>query len=199
MRLGRIVAVTGAAILLLLSVVPAALAYQGQVVTQVTVTGPAAFTCNEPFTVTATALDSNGQPVEGQAVAWSIGAGLQTGDGITPATSTTNASGKATATVTLACVVADRTIVATASSTNGEVVLGGGQIVLSETATPNAATPSPGTTTAAGVTSPPTAASTGSTGSNSSSFPLWVFILSGLLILLIIVVFLTLRFDLLRR
>jgi hypothetical protein len=195
MRLGRIVAVTGAAILLLLSVVPAALAYQGQVVTQVTVTGPATFTCNTPFTVTATALDSKGQPVEGQAVAWSIGAGLQTGDGITPATSTTNASGKATATVTLACVAADRTIVATASSTNGEVVLGGGQIVLSETATPNAATPSPVT----GVTSPPTAASTGSIGSSSSSIPVWVFILIGLIVLLMTAALLTRRSGLLRR
>ena len=84
MRLGHRLAAVGAAALLLLSVAAsAAIAYQGQIPTQVTVAGPqGTLICNRVVTLTATVLDSGGNPVDNQAVVWTFGAGQVAGDQI---------------------------------------------------------------------------------------------------------------------
>jgi hypothetical protein len=126
MRLGHRLAAAGAAALLLLSVAAsAAFGYAGQVANQVTVAGPAGvLACNTALVVTATVLDSGGNPVDGRDVVWTFGAGMQTGDHIVLPTTTTNLSGVTSTTVILACVVGNRTIVATAAPASGQVVLG---------------------------------------------------------------------------
>ena len=125
MRLGHRLAAVGAAALLLLSVAAsAAIAYQGQIPTQVTVAGPqGTLICNRGVTLTATVLDSGGNPVDNQAVVWTFGAGQVAGDQIVTPSTITNASGVATTTVTLASVVGSRTIVATAGPASGQIVL----------------------------------------------------------------------------
>jgi hypothetical protein len=126
MRLGHRLAAAGAAALLLLSVVAsAAFGYAGQVANQVTVAGAAGtLICNTSLVVTATVLDSGGTPVDLRAVVWTFGAGMQTGDQILEPNTTTNASGVTITHVKLACVVGNRTIVATAAPASGQVVLG---------------------------------------------------------------------------
>jgi hypothetical protein len=122
---------------------PAVLGYAGQVAGQVTVTPPAGtLVCNTPFTVSATILDVNGIPFDATTVTWSFKAGTsQTGDTISPLTSTTNASGVATTTVTLACIVGSRTILATAGTVSSGAVLGITATGLPNTATGGAGTP----------------------------------------------------------
>jgi hypothetical protein len=126
MSLGHRLGAAGAAALLLLSVAaPAAFAYEGQVAQQVTVAGPAGtLSCNMALTVTATVLDAGGKPVDNRAIAWTFGAGKVTGDQIVTASTTTNATGVATTTVKLACVVGNRTVIATADASSGQAVLG---------------------------------------------------------------------------
>jgi hypothetical protein len=126
MRLGLKFAAGGAAALLLLCVVaPAAFSYQGQIVNQLTVAGPAGtLHCNTNLTVTATLLDAGGTPVDGRTVTWAITAGQKTGDQVLTVSTTTNAAGVATTTVKLACVVGSRTVTATADPASGSVVLG---------------------------------------------------------------------------
>ncbi len=126
MKLGHRLAASGVAALLLLSVAaPAVMGYEGQVTHQVAVSGPAGtLACNTALTVTATVLDAGGKPVDNRAVAWSIGAGKVTGDQVVTASTMTNATGVATTTVKLACVVGNRTVIATADASSGQAVLG---------------------------------------------------------------------------
>jgi len=126
MKLGHRFAASGVAALLLLSVVaPAVMGYAGQVANQITVAGPAGtLVCNTNLTVTATVLDAGGNPVDNRAVVWTFGAGKVTGDQIVTASTTTNATGVATTTVKLACVVGNRTVIATSAPSTGQVVLG---------------------------------------------------------------------------
>jgi hypothetical protein len=125
MRIGHKFLAAGAAAVLLLSVAaPAVFAYEGQIPTQVTVAGPGGvLACNTALTVTATVLDANGNPIAALAVVWTFGAGQVTGDHIVVGTTTTNAQGVATTTVNLACVIGNRTIVATADPASGQTVL----------------------------------------------------------------------------
>jgi hypothetical protein len=126
MRLGHRLAAAGAVALLLLSVAAsAAFGYAGQVAVQVTAAGPAGtLPCNTALVVTATVLDGGGIAVDGRDVVWTFGAGMHTGDHIVLPTTTTNASGVTSTTVVLACIVGNRTIVATATPASGQVVLG---------------------------------------------------------------------------
>lgn len=126
MRLGHRLAAAGAVALLLSSVAAsAAFGYAGQVAVGVTVAGPAGtLPCNTALVVTATVLDGFGDPVDGRDVNWTFGAGMKTGDKIVLATTTTNASGVTSTTVVLACIVGNRTIVATTGAASGQVVLG---------------------------------------------------------------------------
>lgn len=126
MKLGQRLAASGVAALLLLSVAaPAVMGYEGQVTHQVAVSGPAGtLACNTALTVTATVLDAGGNPVDNRAVVWTFGAGKVTGDQIVTASTTTNATGVATTTVKLACVVGNRTVIATSAPSSGQVVLG---------------------------------------------------------------------------
>ena len=189
MRLGRRFAAVGVAAVLLLSVAASAtFAYQGQIVNQVTVTGPAgSISCGVPLTLHATLLDSNGVAVDNRAVVWTFGAGHVTGDQIGQPSTTTNALGVATTTVTLACLVGNRTIVATAGSSSGQTVLILGQIVGGATGSPAA-----GTTT----TPPPTAGSS-PTGIINGSTPMWVLVFLGACLLLLLI--LVARFMMRRR
>ncbi len=105
---------------------PAVLGYAGQVTGQVSVSGPSGtIVCNTPVTVSATVLDVNGKPFDNTPVTWSFASGTaKPGDKISPTTSTTNASGVATTTVTLACVAGSRTVNATSGTFVGGAVLG---------------------------------------------------------------------------
>jgi hypothetical protein len=143
MSLGHRLAAAGAAALLLLSVAaPAAFGYAGQVANQVTVAGPAGIlVCNTALTVTATVLDAGGIPVDNREVVWSFGAGQVTGDQIITVSTMTNALGVATTTVKLACVVGNRTIVATAAPAAGQIVLGITATGLPPTSTDPGSTP----------------------------------------------------------
>ena len=126
MKSGHRLAASGVAALLLLSVaVPAVLGYAGQVANQVSVAGPAGtLVCNTNLTVTATVLDSGGTPVDNRAVVWSFGAGAVSGDQIVTVNTMTDAAGVTSTTVKLACVIGNRTVVATADPASGQVVLG---------------------------------------------------------------------------
>jgi hypothetical protein len=187
MRMGRSLAAGGFAALLLLGVgASAAFAYQGQVANLVTVTGPSGTTaCNTPLTLTATVLDSHGLPVDNLAVVWTFGAGQLTGDQIVPTSTTTNASGVTTTTLTLACIAGNRTVVASAAPAGGQLVISP-EFVQGATATPVASGRS--------VTPPPTVGSS-PPGTTNDSTPLWAFALLGicLLLLLAVVVWSTVR------
>jgi len=142
MSLGHRLAAVGAAALLLLSVAAPAFAYEGQVPNQVTVVGPAGtLVCNTALTVTATVLDASGNPVDNREVVWSFGAGQVTGDQIITVSTMTNALGVTTTTVRLACVVGNRTIVATATPAAGQAVLGITATGLPPTSTDPGSTP----------------------------------------------------------
>lgn len=143
-RLGRAAL---AAVLLAVLTVPAVFGYAGQVAGQVSVAVPSGtIACNTAITVSATVLDVNGKPFDTTTVTWSFKAGTsQTGDKINTLTSTTNASGVATTTVTLACIAGSRTVVATAGTGAGAVL---GEAVLGLTAAglPNTSTLPDGST-----------------------------------------------------
>jgi hypothetical protein len=101
------------------------LGYAAQVAGAVSVGGPGGtLKCGVPLTVTATVLDANGSPIAGQPVDWSFTSSPSSADKINSTPTTTNASGVATTTVTLACVVGSRTVTATADAISAGAVLG---------------------------------------------------------------------------
>lgn len=100
-------------------------AYAGQVAGSVTVGGPSGvLKCGVALTVSATVLDGAGLPIEGQPVDWTFTSSPSTADKINSTPTTTNASGVATTTVTLACVAGNRTVTATADEVSAGAVLG---------------------------------------------------------------------------
>lgn len=101
-----------------------AFGYSGQVLGTISVAGPSGtLKCNVPLTVTATLLDVAGQPFTGETVTWAITSSPSSADRVNQATSTTNASGVATTTVTLACVAGNRTVTATSGEISAGAVL----------------------------------------------------------------------------
>ena len=87
--------------------------YAGQVVATLTITGPTgSVPCATSLTFHATALDVDGNPIEGEQIHWSFSTSPSNKDRIKPRTSRTDASGVATTTVTLACVPGQRTLTA---------------------------------------------------------------------------------------
>ena len=111
-------------------------AYSSQVAGAVSVAGPTGtIQCGVPLTLSATILDASSNPIEGQPVDWAIASSPSSLDTINSTPTNTNASGVATTTVTLACVVGDRTVTATADSITGQMVLGLTQAGLPRTST----------------------------------------------------------------
>ena len=98
-----------AAVLLLLCVAPGALAYEGEVDTQVDVDGPSQAVCPTAIEATVTVVDRDGNPLEGVEVVWSNGD-----------TGVTNAEGKHTTTVQIS---ASLTVEVTANDATGKLVI----------------------------------------------------------------------------
>jgi hypothetical protein len=115
-----------------------ALGYAGQVVAVLTISGPTgAVACGSPVTLRATALDLQGQPIEGQRVHWGLRSTPSHKDTIEPRSSITDENGVATTTVTLACVVGPRTVTARADKVRAYAVL---NISLGAISLPNTST-----------------------------------------------------------
>jgi hypothetical protein len=99
------------------------LAYSAQVVGVLTVSGPGgSASCNTPITLTATALETGGAPIEGQPIDWAFSQSPSTADTINTPT-VTDINGEASTTVRLACVVGQRTVTATGDNVNASAVL----------------------------------------------------------------------------
>jgi MYXO-CTERM domain-containing protein len=109
---------------------PAVLGYLGQVPHQVTVSCLCGSASQTTAGVTAVVTDVDGNPVANQAVEWTVS---PTGV-ISPAQSTTNASGEATAVLTVASG-GRRTITARAGDASGQAVVTCGGGVLPNTST----------------------------------------------------------------
>jgi Bacterial Ig-like domain (group 1) len=140
---------TLAAVAVLLAASATAFGYQSQVKGSVTVAGKV--TCDAPFTLTATFVDANGQPVAGQSVDWSFLAGSAS-DKINKTPTVTDAKGVATTTVRLGPVTIARTVQAIAGTIKATAVLNascGSGGVLPNTSTLPAEAPSQGTPFAA--------------------------------------------------
>ena len=117
-------ALLASALLLSLAGVSVASAYEDEVVAQITVTGPSGtIKCNTQLIVHATLRDVEGKLIADHRVFWSIVLKLATGDRILPASSLTNGSGVASATVRLACFAGPRTVRAGADAAVGTLVL----------------------------------------------------------------------------
>lgn len=111
-----------AAAALVLTTAATAFAYTGQVEASITVAPRGSITCTAPFTVAATILDSEGQPVADQAVAWSFVKSLS-GDRVNETPTITNADGVATTTVTLGSASGNREIRATSGELSASAVI----------------------------------------------------------------------------
>lgn len=112
-----------AAVAILLATATAAFGYAGQVAGTVTIT-VGAVSCTAPVVVTATVLETGtNAPIEGQPVNFGFQSSV-TGDTISANTSTTNAAGQATTTVSLACTQGNRTVFGVADDARGSGVLG---------------------------------------------------------------------------
>lgn len=106
---------------LALAVSATVFAYVGQTLATITVSGPSGtLKCNTPLTIHATLIATDSTPFTGESVDWTFSSSPSSGDTINSTPTITNSSGVATTTVTLACVVGNRTITAT----NGEVSAG---------------------------------------------------------------------------
>ena len=117
-------AVLAAAALALIST-SAVLGYAGEVAGAVTVTPPTGtLKCGVPLTVSATIVDKDGKPIAGQSVVWTFASSPSGADTVNATPTTTDASGVATTTVTLACVAGSRTIRASADDVYASAVLG---------------------------------------------------------------------------
>jgi hypothetical protein len=123
---------------LLVATATSALAYQGEVAANVTVSVPSGpLPCGTAFAVTATVLDANGAAVPNATVTWSFMQTLSPEDRITEPTSMTNADGVATTHVVLACVLGERQIQAQVAGTTG---MGGAVLAITATGLPNTST-----------------------------------------------------------
>ena len=107
-----------------LAMTATAFGYAGQVLGTMSVAGPGGtLKCNVPITVTATLLDVNGIPFSGEPVTWAITSTPSSADRVNDTSTTTNANGVTTTTVTLACVAGNRTVTATSAGTSAGAVL----------------------------------------------------------------------------
>ena len=115
----RILGAAASAAVLLVALVPSALAYQGQVSYSIGVssgghTGSIDTTCGTAVTVNALITNvTTNSPAVNATVAWTFGSGSQAGDSLAHPTSITDATGNAVITVVLACNVGDRVVVGT--------------------------------------------------------------------------------------
>lgn len=109
------------AVLLTMVMATTAFAYNGQTPGSITITGHGG--CSVPFTLTATVLDATGAPVSDQSVVWSFVTVKSARDTISPKHTTTDQSGVAATTVTLASVRGSRRIRATAGDLSASVVI----------------------------------------------------------------------------
>jgi len=93
-----------AGVILSLAAALSVLAYYGQVVATVTVSGPSGnVSCGTTATVVAFVQDTNGNPVTDRTVYWTFTGGNIAGDKFSVATSMTDSTGHATVKVTFAC------------------------------------------------------------------------------------------------
>jgi hypothetical protein len=107
-----------------LAMVATAFGYAGQVLGTISVAGPSGtLKCNVPITVTATLLDVNGVPFSSEPVTWAITSTPSSSDRVNDTSTTTNANGVTTTTVTLACVAGNRTVTATSDQLSAGAVL----------------------------------------------------------------------------
>lgn len=133
-----------AALLVLAAMATQASGYAGQVPANIIVAGPApTLTCVVPMTVSATVMDSNGAPVDGATVQWSIPAGAQPGDQLAASTSVTDAAGVARVSLSLGCRVGDRTIRAADGPAFGQLLLAPGSMFLPAIGTATSAVGAP--------------------------------------------------------
>jgi hypothetical protein len=110
---------------LALAIATSVSAYPAQVVISLTVSGPiGSVNCGTPITLRATALETLGSPIEGQPIDWAFTSTPSSKDTVNTTPTITNASGVATTSVTLACVVGERTVTATGDAVNAGAVLG---------------------------------------------------------------------------
>ena len=127
---------------LALAMTATAFGYAGQVLGTISVVGPSGtIKCGVAVTVTATLLDVNGNPFTGETVTWKITSTPTGADKVNKTTSTTNSSGVATTTVTLACVAGNRTVTATSDGMSAGAVLGVTAAGLPRTSTLQGGTP----------------------------------------------------------
>lgn len=120
---------------LALAISASVFAYAGEVAGAVSVSGPSTVACGAGLTVTATVVDASGKPIEGQPVFWSFNSSPSSSDRINDTTTTTDASGVATTTLTLASVAGSREVSATADAVIGSVVIGVACAALPRTST----------------------------------------------------------------
>ncbi len=99
-------------------------AYNGQVVTTITVTpSKRTFSCNHFWTGRATVLDQNGNPVAGVKIRWSYSRSPTRRDRILHLTTRTDAAGVARTKYKFACVRGDRRVKARRVNVSGTAVI----------------------------------------------------------------------------
>lgn len=114
-----------AAAALVLLAATTAFGYAGEVAAEVSVGVPGGtIKCGVAITISATIVDKDGKPIEGQPADWTFASSPSSADKINSTPTTTDASGVATTTVTLACVAGNREVRATADDVSGGAVLG---------------------------------------------------------------------------
>lgn len=112
-----------AAAALLLTAAVSAFGYTGEVPATATVSVAGTVACSDTFAVSSTFLDVEGVAVEGLAVDWSFVTTQSSDDTIHDTSTTTNAAGVATTTVTLAAVPGDRRIGVQAGDVSASAVV----------------------------------------------------------------------------
>ena len=121
---GRLIAGLSAVLLALITAATAVGYAGGQSAASITIAVKDSSACGQPTTLTATVLDAGGKPVTGQSVDWALVTTLSSSDKVNKTPTTTNSSGVATTTVTLACVNGSRPVRATAGAVSAQAVLG---------------------------------------------------------------------------
>jgi hypothetical protein len=108
-----------------IGLVPAVMAYEGQVAGQVIVAGPGVTVdCQGAADVTATVLESGtGEPIQGQTVLWELVQTQHADDSLSDSETRTNSAGQTTVQVTFGDVPGQRTVRATADDAHGDVVI----------------------------------------------------------------------------
>jgi hypothetical protein len=98
-------------------------AYSGEVAATISGSSPSGpQPCETPISMSATVQDIGGKLIEGQPVAWAFVSGNIAGDVIASTSTTTNAGGVATTTVTFACSARTVTMSVLADAASGSFV-----------------------------------------------------------------------------